>query len=710
MRLQPLTGSQSLLTMTAMTCLATTVACGGGGAPELSGLTDHVAQVGTELKIELMGTDPDGDQLSYRFRASDLPEIGPAAQITVSPSGSGVFRWTPLAQDVGEHAFDFTVSDGDNDTTVTINIDVKSAIGSATAPIFRQPLGSGTTIDLTTKKCIDFNVVIEDQDTAQVTLALEQPFAEGMTLDQQDGSSGTFNWCPTKEQEAENRYTVSISADDGDNPKTIKNYLIVLRGGSGANCPGAAPVIAHSPQNETTIVDLTIDVTVTDDLGLKESPLFYYAETDPGAAPNLGPGGMTQLSTIKISGTATNGVYAADVPNPVAGMPAGTSRTLYYVFVADDDDDDTGNCDHSTQSQVYQMTVTSSGSANLPLCASCTSDAQCGTGDLCSYVGSLGASYCLQACGSGCPTGYACSAEPIWSVDYNNALQCVPSNGSCTMPTAPCVDDTNEDDDNQSQASANAAVDGPMVANGPFIDGVSCPKPVQPTYGSKADDDWRQMVITQDTRIDMWLLGNGESDLDLQVYSSNGTLVSKSTTLQAEENIIKCLKPATYYVKVNGFDNARSEYLLDFASAPETCNTTCTDDGREDDNTYTQARVVTGATYSSTANKICPNNDDWYKVTLFNSDVLTMNLTFTQSDYTQDLDLHLYDSPFNDLWPCSVDDPLECSTSRGQSATSNEAATYTAPSTGCTAGCTYYVVVRGWDGASNSYDISLGIQ
>jgi hypothetical protein len=276
------------------------------------------------------------------------------------------------------------------------------------------------------------------------------------------------------------------------------------------------------------------------------------------------------------------------------------------------------------------------------------------------------------------------------------------------MPTAPCVDDVNEDDDSQSQASANANVDGPMTTG--VIDGVSCPKAVQPSYGSKADDDWRQLKITADTKVDLWLYGNGESDLDLQIYTSSGTLVSKSTTLQAEENIIKCLKPATYYVKVNGFDNARSEYLLDYQATPQACNTTCTDDSREDDNTYTQARVIPGTTYSSSANQICPNNDDWYKVTLYNSEVLTMDLTFAQSDSTQDLDLHLFDSPFNDLWPCSYDDPSMCSASRGQGAVSNEHAVYTAPSTGCSAGCTYYVVVRGYNGASNSYDISLGIQ
>jgi hypothetical protein len=703
MRLQPPTGRPGLLTMTALTCLATTVACGGGAAPELDGLTDQVAQVGSEFKLDLNGTDPDGDQLSYRYRAADLPEIGSRAQISVSPSGAGVFRWTPIADDVGEHAFDFIVSDGDNETTVTITIDVKSAIGSATAPLFRQPLGTGTTIDLTQKECVDFAVVVEDQDSAQVELKLEEPVAEGMRLDQEDGLTGRFNWCPTKEQQNEQRYTVVISADDGENPKAIKNYLIVLRGATGTNCPFEAPVITHTPvPNITTIVDLTIDADVTDDKGIKEAPLFYYSMTNPGASPDLST--MTQLPTLLITGSPTSGTYAADVPNPVATMPAGSSATIYYVFVADDDDDEMGNCDHSTQSPVYSMTVTAGGTANLGLCEHCSADAQCGAGDLCTYVGSMGDTYCLQACGANnaCPSGYTCSSGNVYSVDGNEARQCVPINGSCSMPTAACIDDDNEDDDNQSQASANAMVDGPMVADD-IIFGVSCPKPVQPATGSKADDDWRQLKLTEDTLVDMYLEGTGESDIDLVVYTSSGALAAKSTSLGYVENVVKCLKSGTYYVKVNGFTNARTEYSLDYIPMAQACDTTCQNDSFEDDNSGTTARMTT-ATYSSTG-KICTNDKDWFKVPMTAGKTLTIDLTFNQADSTGDLDVHLYEGLFTDLWPCSYDNPGMCSSDRGQSADSNEHAVFTAPTTG-----DYYVVIEGYNGSTNDYSIQLRVQ
>lgn len=688
-------GSHRVLSTSALCLLATTVACGSGGAPELSGLSDQVAQVGTELQIQLNGTDPDGDNLDYGFRAPDLPDLGDRAQVTVSPSGSGVFRWTPLAEDVGQHSFDFTATDGDSTATVTIMIDVKSAIGSATAPLFRSPLGTGTTIDLGTKKCVELSIVVEDQDTAQVTIAQEEPVIEGSNLSQEDGTTATWSWCPTKEQEAENRRTLVLSADDGENPKTLKPYLVVLRAPSPDNCPGAAPVIAHTPQNAETTINLTIDARVTDDKGLKEAPLFYYSETQPSNPPNLSQ--MIQLSTLEIDGTATDAIYAADVPNPVANLPAGTSKTLYYVFVADDDDDETGNCDHTTISQVFQMKVTSAGPQNAPVCATCSADAQCGTGDLCVRMGAQSESFCLQSCDGGCPSGYTCSVDDVTSVNGATGAQCVPNSGSCGVTATTCADDANEEDDSRAAASANGTTEPGTY------DFVSCPKAVQPQSGSKADDDWFQIKVDADAKLDLWLYGDGASDLDLTLYRSNETILSKSTSLEADENIVKCLTPGTYYVKVNGYDNARSEYLFDYISTPQACNTTCTDDAREDDDTYSQARL----SGNSTGNKICPNDDDWYKVSVQNGQKITVNMTSANDG---DLDLHLYTTEFSEVFPCSFGNSSMCSSAHGSGPGANEHLEYTV--TGCPAsGCTHYVVVRGYNGAENpGYDITIGVQ
>ena len=688
------------LTMTGMTCLATLVACSGGSAPELDGLSDQVAQVGTELKLDLNGTDADGDRLTYKFRAADLTEIDNRAGITVSPSGAGVFRWTPLAADVGQHAFDFIVSDGGNDTTVTITIDVKSAIGQATAPIFRQPLGTGTTINLGKAQCVDLDVVVEDQDTAQVDITEQEPKIEGATLSQQDGQTATWHWCPTRAQEGDTRYTLVLAADDGENPKTIKNYLIVLRGmGGNTSCPGDGPAIAHTASNQTTRLDLTPTASITDDKGLKDVPLFYYSFTNPGAT-QVDLSTMTQLSTTKISGSNTSGTWAPALPNPVASSPDGTTQDIWYVFVADDDDDLMGTCDHTTMSAVYKMTVTAGGSTTAGLCSACTADAQCGTGNECVYMGSMGDSYCLQACGGGCPTGYTCSASTIYSVDGAQMYQCVPESGSCQAPTGQCIDDTYEENDTRSAASAN-----PDFASD-LYDMSSCPSTTN-TYGQ--DDDWMKIVLTEDSRVDLEISGDGASDLDLHLYRSDGTVITKSTSYSSDEAIDTCLKAATYYVKVNGYGHAKSDYLFLFDKTAEACNTTCVDDSAEDDDTNSQARATTFPTFSATAQQICTNDDDRYKVRLYENETVTMDLTFTQATSANDLDLHLF-KDFADLWPCSPDDPTGCTIAHGQSATANEHAVYTVPAGTCTSGCDYFVVVRGWDGATNAYDISLSVE
>ncbi|MBA2543165.1 MAG: hypothetical protein H0V17_26220 [Deltaproteobacteria bacterium] len=176
---------------------------------------DPVAVVGTELVLDLDGTDPDGDRLSYRFEALDLADLDTRATIALTPSGSGVFRWTPLASDLGEHAIDFVVSDGALETTITVTITVVDPI---TAPIFRAPLGSGTTLDLDVSPCLEVEVVVEDPDSTQVQLAHLDEIG-GATLDQRDGLSATWSWCPTVEQRAVTRHTLVISADDGEHPR-----------------------------------------------------------------------------------------------------------------------------------------------------------------------------------------------------------------------------------------------------------------------------------------------------------------------------------------------------------------------------------------------------------------------------------------------------------------------------------------------------------
>lgn len=211
--------------------LTAVAGCGSGGAPDLHGLSDQVAAVGQELVIELDGTDPDGDALAYSVHA-DI-SLADNATMTKTPAGAGLFRWTPTSTDVGVHTLDFTVSDGDNDTTVSISVDVRAT--SSGQPVFRQPLGTGRVVDLTQTPCVTVDVVVEDSDSTDVTIAEAPPLIDGAMFTQTNGTTASWKWCPTAAQVSESdRWTLSLSADDGDNPKQLKNYVIVL-GGSAAS-------------------------------------------------------------------------------------------------------------------------------------------------------------------------------------------------------------------------------------------------------------------------------------------------------------------------------------------------------------------------------------------------------------------------------------------------------------------------------------------
>jgi len=231
----------------ALLAAAVLTACGGGGAPDILGLDDQVAVVGQELVLELEGVDPDGDNLVYSASA-DIALEG-LASVATSPTGTGIFRWTPATSDAGTRFFDFTASDGDHTTTVSISIDVRAnAVG---VPRFAMPLGSGQVIDLGANPCVDLDIQIEDDD-AQVTIAQEEPLIDGATLTMSSGLSAAWHWCPTSAQANDSsRYTLFLSADDGVNPKGTKEFVIVL--GAAAN---AGPTLLI---NEVDYDNISID-------------------------------------------------------------------------------------------------------------------------------------------------------------------------------------------------------------------------------------------------------------------------------------------------------------------------------------------------------------------------------------------------------------------------------------------------------------------
>ena len=107
--------------------------------------------------------------------------------------------------------------------------------------------------------------------------------------------------------------------------------------------------------------------------------------------------------------------------------------------------------------------------------------------------------------------------------------------------------------------------------------------------------------------------------------------------------------------------------------------------------------------YTSDNNQICPWDDDWFAVEMYQGETLYAKLGFTQSNSLQDLDLYVYFNGVN-LTGCSEATPSACDPSNGASGTSNESLVWPVPQAGI-----YYVVVHGWAGSQNSYDICIGL-
>ena len=270
--------------------------CKPGGPPQLVDPGNQVAIVGETLTLNLFASDPDGDELTYSFRADGVENVNSYAQLGRAPDGHGVFTFQPVAGQEGEHIFDFIVSDGKFDTTLHLTIEVRGASGSESAPIFREPQ-AGVVLNLTTDgddDCASFDILVEDADSTEIELTEVPPSIPGSELDvDADGLEGSWYWCPTREQREQFQYRLTLSADDNDNPATIKDIPIVLRRPTGEGCPGDAPTITHSPSDFETQLDLEITAEIGDDMGLKSPPVIFYAYEDPRGGSDLNWGALS---------------------------------------------------------------------------------------------------------------------------------------------------------------------------------------------------------------------------------------------------------------------------------------------------------------------------------------------------------------------------------------------------------------------------------
>jgi len=199
-----------------------------GGSLKLSATAPRSVTVAQELVIPLladgMGTEP----LTWQWRSLSNPELSTRLHrptLSAYSGGRALWRFTPLASDVGSQSFEFSAVSG----PLTGSLDLTFTIEpGGDPPRFREPVGEGTTLDLRAMPCAAIAVVVESSSNPQVTLSLVNPPANAEIV-QTDELGGKLVFCPSMTQTAtETIYPLLLQAESG--PHLVrKSYVIVLR-------------------------------------------------------------------------------------------------------------------------------------------------------------------------------------------------------------------------------------------------------------------------------------------------------------------------------------------------------------------------------------------------------------------------------------------------------------------------------------------------
>jgi len=120
-------------------CLLT--ACGSSGsptnsAPEFPLIEEKDATTNNVFRLELQGTDLNGDEITYSANGDAGDFENPFTQLTpaVFDTSKGIFEWTPTNSEIGKYSVEFTVTENtpgalSSSIVVEINVDTIRNIG-----------------------------------------------------------------------------------------------------------------------------------------------------------------------------------------------------------------------------------------------------------------------------------------------------------------------------------------------------------------------------------------------------------------------------------------------------------------------------------------------------------------------------------------------------------------------------------------------------
>lgn len=599
-------------------------ACDGGTAATLAPLDPVSGRVNEELSIDIAIDNPSAQAVTLTLEGPMLPSFDRVTSLSTSPTG-GTFTWVPLSSHVGEHELTFVLSasGGGELDRETVLVTVEPAADAA--PVFVRP-GAGGTYDLTSSPCVMFDVEVRDDDSDAVEIGTRADPPQGATLANAGNKRATFDWCPTPDQVASSeRWTIQLFADDGDHPAVEHDYVVVLRSGPPRDdCPGSAPTVTlRSPlmsERVTSGSTYPVQVTVSDDMGLRDAPLLYYTTTEPEDPSNID---VTQLELATFTDDG-GGSFTARIPS--LGLAEGEEAEVFYLVSATDNDDPSGSlCDHRTDTMLVSFTAVGGArpDGSLPECEPCSASTECMSG-ICAAT--AGGGRCVDSCsGDGvCDMG-DCGATV--TTEGGTRAGCGPAGDICGGGgPGTCTDDSREDDDTVGTATAYSSAIG---------DGQIC----------AGDDDYFGISVPTGNRVTVTVDGfaHADGDLDLQLRNMAGTILGSSASVRDVESVSYCNGggATSVYARVYGYGTSQNSYSFraDVAPDPGSC---CTDDGFEPDDTQATARSITFASdVGSFDGVVCASDDDWIAIPMSGPGRIQVLVTFTHA--LGDIDIQLYD-------------------------------------------------------------------
>lgn len=211
------------------------------------------------------------------------------------------------------------------------------------------------------------------------------------------------------------------------------------------------------------------------------------------------------------------------------------------------------------------------------------------------------------------------------------------------------------------------------------------------------DVDWYRITATKNGLLHVkltFLVGNGTSDVELEVYAANGTTkLSSSTTSDTRENVTYTIVSGTnYFIKVYGAsgENVINNYDMSIYELDP--------DAKEVNETATTATLLNPGTYSD-LNIFSATDIDFYRIHISATTILTAEINLHPGNSNHDLDLYIYNA---------VSDGLGGFT-QGALIGKSETSTYIEfVKTTVTAG-DYFIKVVGDSGSTNVYSLRLSV-